>query len=70
MPVNIVETKDGSFDDLVEATKSADYPTYVEDYSVDAISYEETCNLSIEYWADSLEELPSLKEAVDSLSKY
>jgi len=63
MSVNIEETKNGSFDDLVEVAESADCPFYVEDYRVDVDSDEETCNLAVEYWADSLEDLPILKEA-------
>lgn len=62
--VAVEETKDGSFDTLVEVAESADCPFDVEDYRVDVDSNdEECCNLAIEYWADSIEDLPSLKEA-------
>ncbi len=48
----------------MEVAESADCPFDVEDYRVDVdANDEERCNLSIEYWADSLEDLPSLKEA-------
>ncbi|MCW3996327.1 MAG: hypothetical protein NWE98_09320 [Candidatus Bathyarchaeota archaeon] len=50
MSVDIDETKDGSFDTLVEVAESADCPFYVEDYRVDVdANDEERCNLSIEY---------------------
>jgi hypothetical protein len=62
--VGIEETKDGSFDRLVEVAESIDCPFDIDDYRVDADdSDEESCTLSIEYWADSLDCLPSLKEA-------
>jgi hypothetical protein len=62
--VEIGETKDNSFDGLSEAAESIDCPFDVDDYRVDADdSDENSCTLSIDYWADSLECLPSLKEA-------
>lgn len=62
--VEVEQTKEGSFDRLVEVAESITCPFDVDDYSVDAdASDEETCTLSIEYWADSIEYLPSLKEA-------
>ncbi|MCW3994525.1 MAG: hypothetical protein NWE98_00040 [Candidatus Bathyarchaeota archaeon] len=61
--VEIEETKDNSFGELVKASKSTDCPFYVDEYSIDAYDNEEFCTLSIEYWAESLEDLPSLKKA-------
>lgn len=62
--ISIEETKEGSFDRLVEVAEAISCPFDVDDYSVDAGDCdEERCSLSIEYWADSLEYLPSLKEA-------
>jgi hypothetical protein len=62
--VEIEETKDGSFDRLEEVAESIDCPFDVDDWRVDADnSDEERFGLSIEYWADSLEDLPSLKKA-------
>jgi hypothetical protein len=62
--VEIGETKDNSFDLLGEAAESVDCPFYVDDYRVYATDRdEERCTLSIDYWADTLESLPSLKEA-------
>lgn len=62
--VEIGETKDNSFDGLSEVAESIDCPFDVDDYRVDADdSDENSCTLSIDYWADSLECLPSLKEA-------
>jgi hypothetical protein len=62
--VEIEETKDGSFDRLEEVAESIDCPFDVDDWRVDADnSDEERFGLSIEYWADSIEDLPSLKKA-------
>lgn len=62
--VEIGETKDNSFDGLSEVAESIDCPFDVDDYRVDADdSDENSCTLSVDYWADSIERLPSLKEA-------
>lgn len=62
--VEIEETKDNSFGGLSEVAESIDCPFDVDDYRIDADdSDENSCTLSIDYWADSLECLPNLKEA-------
>ena len=62
--VEIGETKDNSFGGLSEVAESIDCPFDIDDYRIDVDdSDENSCTLSIDYWADSLECLPNLKEA-------